>query len=149
MSKTIIGIDPGKSGGIAVIFPNGEMECYSMPETHSDIARLFEEMSNYDNVCAYIELVHSMSGQGVKSVFTFGENFGFLQACLHCNYIPFEKVTPQKWQKDLGITKSETKTKHKNKLKGLAQQFYPKAKITLKTADAILIAYYGRKNCVL
>ena len=60
------------------------------------------------------------------------------------------KVTPQKWQKyysnTLGKSTGLSKNEWKNKLKGLAQQMFPHLKVTLNTADAILIANYGWVN---
>ena len=59
------------------------------------------------------------------------------------------KVTPQKWQKEfsnsLGKSRDYDKREWKNRLKGLAQQMFPAEKVTLKTADALLLAEYGRR----
>jgi hypothetical protein len=59
--------------------------------------------------------------------------------------IPFFDVTPQRWQKALGLLsrEGESKTEHKNRMKGAAQQYFPGTKVTLKNADSILIAFYG------
>ena len=151
MNKLTIGVDPGKSGAIAAIYPDGGVEAWKMPETERDTSDIFEELINKALlegwvVELYLEKVHAMPGQGVTSVFSFGKNYGFLRGLIVSHKIPLIDVTPQKWQKALGVTKSETKTKHKNKLKGMAQQLYPQLKITLATADALLIANYGSKQ---
>jgi len=146
MIDVIIGIDPGKSGGVAVLFADGKMEAYKMPETERDINDIFEEVAHLGNCVAYLEKVHSMPGQGVSSTFTFGKGYGFLRGCLVANKIRFVDVTPQSWQKALGVTKSDSKKEHKNKLKGMAQQLRPELKINLATADAILIAEYAKKQ---
>ena len=86
-----------------------------------------------------------MPKQGVSSSFKFGKGYGFLRGCLIAAGIPFEEVTPQAWQKALEIpkkSKSETKAQFKNRLKALAQQWFPDQLVTLKTADALLIATY-------
>ena len=142
MSK-IIGIDPGSGGGLAVTVDGQLLELTSMPETDHDVNSFF--LRHEDADCAYLEQVHSMPGQGVASTFKFGMNYGFLRAMLTAHGIRWIDVTPPKWQSALGIRaiKDEPKTAHKNRLKGRAQQLFPKWKITLKTADAALIAYYG------
>lgn len=145
MSK-ILGIDPGQAGGMAIIDNGTLVECVAMPSTEHDINDFFERNKDVD--VAYLEQVHSMPQQGVASTFKFGVSYGFLRGILVANKIPFEDVTPMKWQKALGMNakKGETKIKHKNDLKGKAQQLFPKQKFTLKNCDAALIAYYGYKK---
>ena len=147
----VIGIDPGVNGGIAVIYGDTNVTSFKMPETERDISDCFREVSDYaqlenENVIVYLEKVHSMPGQGVVSTFTFGQNYGLLRGILITLGFAIYDVTPQKWQKELGISKSESKTIHKNKLKGLAQQWFPDQKVTLKNADALLIAKYGKNQ---
>lgn len=144
MKNSVIGIDPGASGGLAVLDDKGKVvECIAMPETDHDINDFFSRHEDAD--CAYLEQVHSMPGQGVASTFKFGMNYGFLRAMLTAHGIRWIDVTPNKWQSSLCIRsiKDEPKVAHKNRLKGRAQQLFPKQKVTLKTADALLIAYYG------
>ena len=89
-----------------------------------------------------------MPGQGVSSMFKFGKNYGLIRGLLIANMIPFLDVPPRTWQKGLGIQprgKEESKTHFKNRQKGLAQQMHPHLKVTLATADAILIAEYLKK----
>jgi Holliday junction resolvasome RuvABC endonuclease subunit len=101
------------------------------------------------SVCAVIEHVHAMPKQGVSSTFKFGVGYGGLRMALIAASIPFEEVTPRTWQKALGVVvrkKTETKTQFKNRLKAKAQQLFPRESITLKTADALLIAEYCRRK---
>ena len=49
-------------------------------------------------VMCYLEKVHAMPGQGVTSMFTFGQNYGFLRGLLIARGIPFEEVQPNPWQ---------------------------------------------------
>jgi hypothetical protein len=58
--------------------------------------------------------------------------------------IPFEDMTPAKWQAALRVKaiKDESKTDHKNRLKGLAQQLFPHHHMTHAIADALLIVEY-------
>ena len=138
-----IGIDPGKNGGIATIDEKGDAYADKMPETLQDLFELLNSYSvGYDGNCrAFIEQVHSSPQMGVKSAFTFGNGFGHLEMALTACGIPFERIRPQGWQKALGcMTKGD-----KNVSKRRAQELFPTLKITHSTADALLIAEYGRR----
>ena len=144
---TIIGIDPGKNGGIAWIY-DGKPCATKMPETLKDLWDGFYCITNLDRYGAgggfkaYIESVHSSPQMGVTSAFTFGNGFGHLEMALTAACIPFERVSPQKWQKALGcLTKGD-----KNVSKRRAQELFPSMKVTHATADALLIAHYGTKQ---
>jgi crossover junction endodeoxyribonuclease RuvC len=138
-----IGIDPGKSGGIAIITPGGGAYAHKMPETDRDLLDLLSEFSADDNR-AVLEQVHAMPGQGVTSTFTFGRGYGKLEMALCAALIPFETVTPQKWQKLMGcLTKGD-----KNVSKAAAQRLFPHLKVTHAIADALLIAEYCRRTSV-
>jgi Holliday junction resolvasome RuvABC endonuclease subunit len=89
---------------------------------------------------AYIESVHSSPQMGVTSAFTFGRGFGWLEMALTAANVPFERITPQKWQKAMGcLTKGD-----KNVSKRKAQELFPDIKVTHAIADSLLIAEYGR-----
>ena len=97
-----------------------------------------------------------MPGNGVRSMFEFGKNFGMLLTFLHSNYLAFETVTPQTWQREFGLltnqlkettgkrefTKTEKKRCHYEK----AQELFPHIKMTHALADALLIAEFNRRN---
>jgi hypothetical protein len=140
---TTIGIDPGKNGGIAWI-ANGKPCVEKMPETAKELWELIEsiQFSVFDfAIKAYLEQVHSSPQMGVKSAFTFGNGFGHLEMALTAAGIPFERVRPQAWQKTMGcLTKGD-----KNVSKRRAQELFPSLKVTHATADALLIAEYGRR----
>lgn len=142
----ILGIDPGMSGGLAVLPVDTSVEPMAIKFgdlTEREIADLFWKtfLDSGEQVFAYIERVHSMPKQGVASSFKFGMNYGFLRGCLVTVGIPFEELTPQRWQKLMGcMTKGD-----KNVSKARAQQLFPKMKITHAVADALLIAYCGRR----
>ena len=137
---TILGLDPGKSGGIAWIM-DGKPCVEKMPDTIQDLWDLIQDISMPTNCRAFIEQVGPMPKQGVTSCFTFGNGFGHLEMALTGNRIPFERVRPQVWQKSLGcLTKGD-----KNVSKRKAQELFPELKVTHATADSILIAEYGRR----
>jgi hypothetical protein len=82
-------------------------------------------------------------------MFNFGANYGALRMALTAAGIPFEEVVPGVWQRGLNIPprkKTEGKTAWKNRLKAKAQQLFPSVKITLATADALLIAEFCRRK---
>jgi crossover junction endodeoxyribonuclease RuvC len=154
--QIFIGIDPGNSGSIAVIDDStGTVDFMKCKETESDLFRFLS-----DEICdcpatlnmfgfALIERVSSMPGQGVSSTFKFGQSYGFLRGILIASGIPFEEVTPQKWQKVFGLirkSKAESNTDKKNRHKAKAQQLFPSVKITHANADALLIAEYCRRT---
>jgi crossover junction endodeoxyribonuclease RuvC len=142
---TMIGIDPGQAGGIVFLSDGAEAVAHKMPTTERDIWDLFKPVSKSNDirlsgdVYAFIELVHSMPKQGVKSSFTFGTGYGGLRMALIAAGIPFETVAPQKWQQAMRCKSGGDK----NVTKSRAQELFPDLKITHAIADALLIAAYG------
>ena len=144
MSHYYMGIDPGKSGGLAILDREGSVVCIHSfsTMTQADIAKTIGQLSFlYVIKRCGLEKVHSMPGQGVKSSFSFGENFGMLKGSLFSSFIPVELVTPTKWQKYLGCLTGGDKRVSKQK----AQELFPKEKVTHAVADALLIAEYIRQ----
>lgn len=148
MIKEYMGIDPGKGGAITVVNEDREVVAlYKMPEDSSELLEIFENHSSV--TFAVLERVHGMPGMGGVSMFTFGKNYGHIEMALLAKKIPFETVTPQKWMKEFQMTKKkfgETKTQWKNRLKARAVQLFPKVKVTLAYADALLISEYCKRK---
>lgn len=145
--KTILGLDPGTNGGIAWI-TDGKACAEKMPETLLDLWELIGDIGDtvrsstkHLDCKAYIEAVASSPQMGVKSAFTFGQGYGRLEMALTAAGISFERVSPRKWQGALGCLSGGDKNVTKQK----AQEMFPQLKITHATADAILIAEYGRR----
>ena len=152
MSNVFIGIDPGFSGGVAVL-KDGKIKTYNMPEEYPDIYNLFleikEENDDQELIAVMENVGHGIPGQSSKATATFARHNGHIEMALYALCIRTVKVTPQKWQKffsnSLGTAPSGREKKEwKNKLKSLASQMYPEARPTLYTADAILMADYGK-----
>lgn len=157
-----IGIDPGKSGGIAILDQH-RVGYYVMPETERDIWELISAYSR-GNVRAVIEKVSSSPQMGVTSAFTFGRGYGTLLAFLTAAGIPHEEIRPQVWQKALHIPprkregknrKAENTKSFKNRLKVKAQQIFPDLPIwsepkskgrQLAICDALLIAEFAKRT---
>lgn len=155
-SRFYYGIDPGASGGLACI--HERLVTVPMPATERDVFEWFRPLGGRDHEgneveFAVIEKVGGYTASGGpqpgSAMFKFGQSYGGLRMALIAAGIPFEEVTPQRWQKALGVTprgKEETKTSFKNRLKAKAQQLFPKIKVTLATADAILLAEYCKRS---
>ena len=148
-SAMILGIDPGASGGLA--WRNGALPAaMRMPDGDAAILEALEELtesSDGQRIC-YIEKVSGFAGkpQPGSRMFTFGRGFGFLLGVLMARKWEVHLVTPQKWQRalGLGIKGKRTPTEWKRALKDEAARLYPQQKVTLATADALLILEYGR-----
>ena len=147
-----VGSDPGSQGAAAVLREDGRIHSVCRYEkcTLPDIAEFFRELSGPDNeLVVMTEQVGSRPGQGVRSMFTFGRNMGHIEGILTALQIPYDMVTPQAWQRRLGVptkAKDETKDQHKKKVRQFAQQRrWPKYNVTADIADALLIADYARR----
>lgn len=150
----VVGIDPGKQGGIVSI-TNGKISTIDdMPKTPDELWDHFlylgfphqlEGIKSY----VFIEQVHSMPTDGVRAAFTFGYNTGQLHLCVNrlCN--GFTSVLPSKWMDHFNLKRDkekETKYSFKKRIVMVAKKcttIQKAAQITLKTADAYLIALYG------
>jgi Holliday junction resolvasome RuvABC endonuclease subunit len=140
MNGISIGIDPGASGGIACLYER-QHEVFKLDCTERDVEEFMREQC-LDGAFAYIERVHSMPKQGVASSFKFGQSYGFLRGLLIGLRIPFEEVTPQKWQKAMGcLSKGD-----KNVTKARAQSLFPQIKVHHHNADSLLIAEFCRRK---
>lgn len=147
---TYLGIDPGASGGLVALSTKGVISAVKMPATEMDAWRWFEEYACGD-CFAIIEKVGGYIGENQpgSSAFKFGRNTGLMIGFLTAAHVPFEEVTPQRWQKGLKIPKrrkDESKTEWKNRLKSHASKLFPKVNVTLSTADAILISEFCRRS---
>jgi crossover junction endodeoxyribonuclease RuvC len=143
-----IGIDPGAKGALAIIGDNGTTTTTVFDEVkYCDI--LGAPWYSSENTICCLEHVGAMPGQGVTSMFSFGENFGFIQGLLKANGIPYELVRPQKWKKEFSITKD------KNTSIEVCKRLFPKVSL-LPTerckkdhdgmAEALLMAEYARRK---
>lgn len=147
---TIIGIDPGLSGGIAVL--GAEKDCALPFSTMSETEEFLIDLIKSESISLFKAFVEEPpvffqgAGGGLASQAKLHRNLGQYEGLLMGVGIPFETISPKKWQKGLpGLAKLKG-VERKRALKNLAVQRYPQLKPTLKTCDAILIAEYGLKN---
>jgi hypothetical protein len=138
---TILGIDPGATGAIAMIQPM--VETWDMPATPHDLAALLRTFDPATTM-VYVEHVHSMPKQGVASTFKFGVGFGTILGALAALGIPHRLVPPQLWKRQMGVTADKASARK------LAQQMYPTASLARVKddgrAEALLIATWGKRQ---
>lgn len=142
--KLYIGIDPGKSGGIAVLRADGSVRGVSkMPTSEADLLDTLSafKVSGNTEAVACIERVSASPQMGVVSAFTFGKGYGSLLMALTAAAIPFDEVVPRKWQAAMQCLSGGDK----NLTKRRAQQLFPGIKTTHAISDALLIAEYCRR----
>ena len=147
MSETrYMGIDPGKSGGWAVLREDGSVLKVGK---NSAVKELREQLDSR-NMRIMLEKVWSSPQMGVKGAFSFGESFGYLQGLLFGRVYDPHIVTAQRWQREMGLIQKGRKqgegdTAKKNINKALAQRLFPDTEVTHAWADALLIAEYCRR----
>lgn len=98
MSDCTLGIDPGQKGGLVFLDDTGQILALAPMQTLENVADLIELMQPKR---VYIEKSHAMPGQGVVSMFNYGDHFGQLKGvCVGLN-IPYVLVPPRTWQKTM------------------------------------------------
>jgi len=147
----IIGIDPGKSGAVA-IWDDGIAKVIKCPNNPNDMSAVIRLVKNQfisgksKYLVAYMERVWARPSNATRAAFTFGVNYGEWLGILSTLNVDTVLITPQTWMKyykdKFKIKLPKEKKDRKNKLKEIAAQYTDK-KITLYNADAILIAVYG------
>lgn len=162
--KIYIGIDPGANGALAVDFGESEellkfekdIRVYRFCKVDESVEIALQEIKEiaheFDKkIYCGLEKVGAMPGQGVSTMFAFGENFGRCKGALRALKIPFELITPQTWQKGLGLPKCAKdedkkafKVRHKKLLYQKAKDLFPAQATSQDKADALLILNYIR-----
>jgi hypothetical protein len=138
-----MGIDPGLSGGLACVDQYMTLLwVQAMPPTPWELLVFLRRVNEDRAVRAMVEHAHSFPKQGHTGAFTFGKNIGHLEMALLAAGIPANTVSPKAWQLELQCLTGG----NKNISKRRAQELFPSAtSITHATADALLLAEYGRR----
>ncbi|MDO1496254.1 hypothetical protein HND72_17000 [Pseudomonas putida] len=109
--RHILGIDPGLTGGIAVIDEKFNLvDCFRMPvieidgKKKVDAGTLFKLLSEYDIALAVLEKVGTRPGEGVVGAFSFGDSYGAARAVLECLGLPYRLERPQAWRGGQSLT---------------------------------------------
>ena len=139
-----LGVDPGRSSGAVAAIIDDEVRFIKLSETESDISLWIDDLVWENGVFAYLEQVAARPGQGVSSMFKFGQSYGFVRGLLVAHGVSFETVTPGVWQRKMGCLSGGDK----QVTKARAQELFPQyaRAITNKTADALLLAEYCRRQ---
>jgi crossover junction endodeoxyribonuclease RuvC len=153
----IIGIDPGISGSICFFEDGKIIDVVEMPtmtegkknKKQVNGSQIFNEISfrikklDKKDVKVIIEQVSAMPGQGVTSMFNFGQSFGILKGICSAMQLPMYFVRPAKWKKYFNLINSE-----KDASRTRAIEIFPyfsgqlSRKKDSNKADAILIASF-------
>ena len=153
----IIGIDPGISGAICFFEDGKIIDVIEMPsmaegkknkkqvngnQLYNEIKSRLSEI-NQDEARVVVEHVTAMPGQGVTSMFNFGQSFGVIKGICSAMQLSIHFVRPTKWKKYFSLINSS-----KDASRSRAIEIFPKISEKLKRkkdsnkADAILIASY-------
>ena len=151
----IIGIDPGINGAISIIENKKIIEVYDTPTmidgkknkrqiNGAQVTNIFKERLNGEKeVVVGVEHVNAMPGQGVTSMFNFGQSFGVIKGICAALNLPIYFVRPAKWKKHFNLIKT-----NKDASRTKVIEVYPEISSKLhrkkdsNRADAILIALY-------
>ena len=151
----IIGIDPGLSGAIAILENNKVLNIFDIPVMSEGkknkrqlnsallVDLLKENINQEEEVAVVVEQVNAMPGQGVTSMFNFGQTFGALKGICAALELPIFFVRPSRWKKHFELINSS-----KDASRTKAIEMYPKLssqlskKKDVNKSDAILIARF-------
>tara|TARA_B000000475_G_C15952981_1_gene429580 strand:+ start:321 stop:815 length:495 start_codon:yes stop_codon:yes gene_type:complete len=153
----IIGIDPGISGSICFFEEGKILDVVEMPtmtegkknkkqvngpQVYNEILKRINKIEK-QHIRVVIEQVSAMPGQGVTSMFNFGQSFGILKGICSAMQLPLYFVRPAKWKKYFGLINSE---KDASRTKAIEIFPYFSSQLSKKKdankADAILIASF-------
>ena len=153
----IFGIDPGVSGAISVLENKKVIEVFDMPTmidgkknkkqvNGAQVTNIIKERLDSEKekeIAVVVEHVNAMPGQGVTSMFNFGQSFGVIKGICAALSLPIYFVRPTKWKKHFNLIKT-----NKDASRTKVIEVYPEISSKLhrkkdsNKADAILIARY-------
>ena len=153
----IIGIDPGISGSICFLDNGKILDVIEMPimtdgkknkkqvngsQVYNEITKRIKQFEK-NQIRVVIEHVSAMPGQGVTSMFNFGQSFGILKGICTAMQLPMYFVRPTKWKKYFNLLNSE---KDASRTRAIEIFPYFSSQLSRKKdsnkADAILIASF-------
>lgn len=141
-----VGLDPGKTGAIAILRDGALVFDLQQAGDSPDIPWLRDIFDAVQEPFVIIERQIAMPKQGVSSTFTTGRNYGMLLGALAALRIPHETVHPSAWKKVVGIPAGAGK----DASRALAQRLFPEVDLHLikhhGRAEALLLAEWGRRT---
>tara|TARA_B100000780_G_C20812829_1_gene322952 strand:- start:68 stop:556 length:489 start_codon:yes stop_codon:yes gene_type:complete len=151
----IIGIDPGLSGGIAILEDKKIKELFDMPVMPDGkknkrqlnsallVKLIKDNIKDLEDTVMIVEQVNAMPGQGVTSMFNFGQTFGAIKGICAALGLPIFFVRPAKWKKHFELinsSKDASRTKAIEMYPSISEQLSKKKDVN--KSDALLIARY-------
>lgn len=144
--RVTAGIDPGKKGGIAVLYEDGTDV---FPYSDEGLIDLCRSYANTGGLFVCLEKVHSMPGQGVAGTFAFGKGYGYICGVLEAFGIPYQEIPPQKWKREysLGSNKKQSIETARKLFPGVSLKASERCTSDHDgMAEALLIALYGKRH---
>jgi crossover junction endodeoxyribonuclease RuvC len=153
-AMNVIAFDPGINGGFAALSPQAEiLACFDLPtigdgaQRRIDAANLSDAIREHGPyVFAVVEQVGARPGQGVSSMFRFGQAYGTILGIIGALAIPIRHVSPAKWKKALNLNSDgeASRTRAIETWPHRAELFARKR--DHNRAEAALLALYGMKE---
>lgn len=149
-THTTLAIDPGASGAIAIIDPQGKLATYPLGE-YSDMLALLRDtqaqcLADGYSLTAWLEEIPLFAGPNGSAMIKLGLSAGWYRGACEALGIPLRLVRPQVWQAGLSGVGKLKGAERKRALREEARRRWPAHKITLETCDAALLADYGRRQ---
>jgi crossover junction endodeoxyribonuclease RuvC len=160
----ILGIDPGLSGGLAILDPDGTLAVHDMPvfeivrngkkKREVDAALLADTLDGVIkdafglriDVMAFVEQVWGRPGEAAANSFNFGQSFGVVLGALAALQIPITRVPPATWTKALGVQKGDDAGRRRaSELMPQHAHIWARKKDDGR-ADSVLIALFGQRS---
>ena len=155
--KYFIGIDPGVSGAVAILNSHGHLlDVFNAPTVEMKVGKALKRRISpeilvnlllpFTDASAWVEQVSARPGQGVSSMFAFGESYGLVKGVLAGLQIQTNTVTPNAWKKAMQLNAGKDASRAK------AAQMWPQQAGEFSRvkddgkAEAALIAEYGRRH---
>lgn len=147
-----VGVDPGKKGGVAII-DGDSVEVYAWDDqTFVDTMSVCmgRGRARNERVIAAVEKVGAMPGQGVTSMFSFGQSYGFIMGVLRALGISYQLVPPAVWKREFGLLRADKQASIET-----CKQLFPGVSLlpgeqcrkdSDGMAEALLIALYAQRK---
>ena len=165
MKYHLMGIDPGKNGGIGVYYELTEplemgdslgpepwvVRAYKLPVHAAEMREVIERLVFTEGPQRpwhiYLENVPSFTGKGIPEsrAFTLGKQVGLIEGVIVGLGVPLFQVRPQEWAKVVGVGTRGTRSRVEWKayLKSTAAAMFPTCKVINATSDALLVLRYA------
>lgn len=155
---TIVGVDPGKNGGIAVWQQGKGCKTMRMPKDMSGIRAYMDYLKETCEPIVFLEKLSvrpddvrvEAGSANMGKLFRVQKmiaNYEQLKTTIEFCGVPFVLVHPMKWQNALHLRikgSGEEKAERKRRYRDVAGELYPENTATLWNADAVLIMHFGR-----